>query len=255
MSLSPRQKIAVGAGAGLGTAGLLAAIVSTIRSEKGAKAQKAYWPKRYDADGYDAEGFDRWGYDREGFNREGLDRGGYNRKGFNRFGFSRDGFNAEGLDRKGYDRRGYNSDGLDRSGHGSEHYEREIERIKSLAEKAHGRMKEYEFPYALHDIRNGFEIASRCIIEHWKGTSYLRKTLSGNLDRCKKYLGEELYEKARSAVRHCNDTQHDSEPKRAEKTFNQVFFCYKTLLEVAEVAGECSKQGVESQANGDATEF
>lgn len=189
----------------------------------------------FDKDGFDREGRDRNGRDKNGFDAEGYDRNGFDRTGYNRYGYDRGGFNREGLDRGGYDRCGYNVKGVDRAEKSRAFYIETAEDIESIAGKAHKQMKQGEFPYALHDIREGFEIAAHCIVSHWRGEAAYKKRLSKDIETCRKYLGEEMFGKIKGAIRHCNDTQHANDAMRHEKTYDQTHFCYMTLLEVAAI--------------------
>lgn len=188
------------------------------------------------------DGFDKKGFDGEGFNRDGFDRFGFDRNGCNRHGFNRDGFNCNGFDRAGYDKNGYNASGTDRAGRDRKYYSDRASQIIGLANKAHEQMKQCEFPYALHDIREGLECAIQCLIWHWKGESSYKGKLSKDVKTCERYLGKEMSGKVRRAINHCNDTQHFNEPATHEKTYDQVHFCYMTLLETADMVRNLSEE-------------
>lgn len=181
-------------------------------------------------------------FDKKGFDRDGFDLFGFDRNGYNRHGFNRDGFNCNGFDRSGYDKNGYDACGTDRAGRDREFYRDRAFQIVELANKAREQMKQYEFPYALHDIREGFECAIQCLVWHWKGEGSYKGKLSKDVKTCERYLGKEMSEKVRGAIRHCNDTQHFSDPTRHEKTYDQVHFCYMTLLETAAIVRNISEE-------------
>lgn len=171
--------------------------------------------RKYDADGYDTDGFDKNGYDREGF-----DRRGYNRRGFDR----------SGHDRYGYLRTGYNDDGIDVSGKNTAFYFNEVNRMTEQISRAKKQMDIGEFDYALSDIRVGLEIGAKAFISHYVGYRRIKDNLNDNLNICKKYLPEYFCDKLQSARRQCNPTQHDTE-ERGKKSYNQVYFAWKTLEE------------------------
>lgn len=201
--------------------------------DKQGKDRDGFDKQGYDEHGRDHEGFDRYGLDIEGFDREGFSRQGRNREGFDRRGFDLSGFDASGFDASGFDRMGYNVDGLDRSGKDVNYYNSRLEEVSHLTEKAHHQMAEKEYPYALHDIRQSIEICLKCILEH-KGDGPEEYERVGHLlDRTSSHFEDDFTDKVRGALKHCNDTQHDSADGEM-KNYNQVYFCYMTLQDLTE---------------------
>ena len=216
---------------------------------------KLYSEHHYDDDGFNSKGFDREGYDREGYDESGYNRDGYNRNGFNIEGFNREGYNSEGYDRDGYNfegynsrgfdcdgfgadgydsygynRKGYNSLGVDRDGRDASFYSESIKYMRSLAQKAHGQMKQGELAYALRDIRVDAEKVLKAIIRHKGKIIEKDESLYVMICECRRsrLLPAELCDKLDGLRYQCNDTQHDTE---IEKEYNEAHFCYKTLCE------------------------
>lgn len=156
--------------------------------------------RKYDADGYDTEGFDKNGFDRSGHNRYG------------------------------YLITGYNDDGIDVSGKKAAFYFKEVHRMTEQISRAKKQMDIGEFDYALSDIRVGLEIGSKAFIRHYVGYQCIKDKLYDNLKICKKYLPVDFYEKLQHARQQCSPAQHDTE-ERGNKSYNQVYFAWKTLEE------------------------
>lgn len=109
-------------------------------------------------------------------------------------------------------------------------YFNEVHRMTEQISRAKKQMDIGEFDYALSDIRVGLEIGSKAFIRHYVGYQCIKDNLCDNLNICKKYLPVDFYDKLQSARRQCNPTQHDTE-ERGKKSYNQVYFAWKTLEE------------------------
>lgn len=196
----------------------------------------------YDRDGYDKDGFDHQGFDRNGFDRNGYDAEGYDRSGFDirrydrngrdRYGFDRNGLDAEGYDRNGYDSEGYSRNGEDRGGHDKSYYANRVTQMEENQRTAYEQLKAHNFRYALSDIRVGIEHGIKDVLSHKVGKGYENNKLDFNIGVCekKKVMEQEFIEKLYSAKSHCNLLLHEN----SERTFEQVFFCYKVLCETTD---------------------
>lgn len=242
--------------------GTAVAIIGTIATTVGMKIHKKhhYDENGYNGYGYDKDGFDKDGFAKDGFNKDGFDKNGFAKDGFNKYGFDKDGFdkngfndkgidkdgydkegynragfNSYGVDREGYDKMGYkdgfNRQGIDQSGFSKKDYQNKIKEMQEKLTEAHTQMNQKKFEYALHQIRIGLEIGVKCVICHLKGSKYIKDKLDSNITFCKyeDLLEEDFIEKLYGAKNHCNDMQHDN---NIEKTYNQVYFAYKTLEEL-----------------------
>lgn len=186
--------------------------------------QKTYSADGFDEDGFDKNGYDREGYDRDGFNRNRLDRNGYDKAGY------KNGFDRTGHNRYGFLKSGYNDEGFDVSGYDTPFYFNEVSRMSEQIVRAKRQMDINEFDYALNDIRVGLEIGAKNFIRHYIGKQKLKETLYDNLKTCRRYLPENLYDRLQSARHQCSPTQHDTD-ERGNKSYNQVYFAWKTLDE------------------------
>lgn len=186
----------------------------------------------FDRDGYNVNGFDKDGFDRNGFNKSGYDHRGYDREGRDAQGFDIDGYDIDGFTRLGFDRHEYKKDGTDRSGNNREYYEKVVASITDDGQRAYTQMRGNQFYYALRDIRVGIEKAVNATLAHKLGKGYDKNRLDYNLGICSRYgiFDQDFIDKLYSAKSHCNDTAHND----TEKTYNQVYFCYKVLEEILE---------------------
>lgn len=184
-----------------------------------------------DRDGFDRDGYDADGYDRMGFDREGWDRDGFSQSGFDKMGFDRSGF-----DRQGFDRNGYYCDGIDRSGISRQEAERIIHEVENLKDKAWLEMKSHGFREALTNIRTGLDHCIILMLKHCSGRDYdsYNCSLQDRINKCQFYglFSDEDISKLQEARRQSNSIHK----LKLDMEFNEVYFCYKTLEELIEMA-------------------
>lgn len=177
--------------------------------------------------------FDRNRYDFEVYCKSGIDKPLVNQECLSSQKYDEKGYDRSGIDRQGYYKSGYNSEGIDRGEKSFVFYIDEVSKINDILKKAYIQMKNDEYEEALNDIRIGFEKGVRCIIVHWKGSSYIKEDLGENISVCKRYdlLPQYFIDEVYDAKNHCDSIQHD---EIVQIEYGHVHFTYKVLEELNE---------------------
>ncbi len=127
-----------------------------------------------------------------------------------------------------FNENGFDVNGKDAAEQYKSYYIAELEALDKKLYTVKKRMDESDFESACILIRKSLEKAIKLYLEHWDGY-YEGNNLYSLIDECEEYFDKEFISKLHSARMHCNDAVHDS---GEEKTYNQIYFCYKVLEEM-----------------------